>query len=479
MLALFRNRAELKKAYGELQEEIYRLKDRIKQQEGATQRVQEMLGALETRLGLTETAYPALVFYQLRRLWQTGRELLERFVAELAAQQEERERRQQLVEHNRRQFAKRQAAEQRLRDARAARCGRGERGWPISTAQARPAAAVLALLQAPRSGADASRRRALPPPQRSVSLSAAREAVEEIAARAVTRIPRPVARCAPRDQHRGDRLCRGAVPAARPHAAGHAGARGHAPPRGDGRVRLTGGMRGADDADRARGRSAAGTRQPDPGSQAEIGAAATGGALSRGSRCGADGGVAGLRRGRRARRRCRAAWRPPACPTCSPRTPGTSTASCCADWRKSAPGDLRGQPGGGDSSRGPRAASGRLPACCRILSPGPPIHGCGTPVLAVFSRGSPEWSSRIMSAVMCDRLIQDHVRDLVAVLLLVDLVDAWRAAAGRARPGACCRSTAASCPPRRARRAAWRGSATPCAAPCMVSIALMSAASHW
>ncbi len=117
VLALFRNRAELKKAYGELQEEIYRLKDRIKQQEGATQRVQEMLGALETRLGATETAFPALAFYQLRRLWQAGRELLQRFVAELAAQQEERERRQQLAEHNRRQFAKRQAAEQRLHDA--------------------------------------------------------------------------------------------------------------------------------------------------------------------------------------------------------------------------------------------------------------------------------------------------------------------------------------------------------------------------
>ncbi|MGA7537207.1 MAG: hypothetical protein WBW93_00405, partial [Steroidobacteraceae bacterium] len=117
VLALFRNRAELKKAYGELQEEIYRLKDRIKQQEGATQRVQEMLGALETRLGLTETAFPALVFYQLRKLWQAGHELLERFVAELTAQQDERERRQHLADHNRRQFAKRQAAEQRLRDA--------------------------------------------------------------------------------------------------------------------------------------------------------------------------------------------------------------------------------------------------------------------------------------------------------------------------------------------------------------------------
>ena len=46
------------------------LKERIKQQEGATQRVQEMLNALETRLGMSDTGYPALVFYQLRRLWQ-------------------------------------------------------------------------------------------------------------------------------------------------------------------------------------------------------------------------------------------------------------------------------------------------------------------------------------------------------------------------------------------------------------------------
>ena len=38
---------ELKKAYAALQDEIYRLKDRIKQQEGATLRTQEMLGVLE------------------------------------------------------------------------------------------------------------------------------------------------------------------------------------------------------------------------------------------------------------------------------------------------------------------------------------------------------------------------------------------------------------------------------------------------
>ncbi len=117
VLALFRNRAELKKAYGELQEEVYRLKDRIKQQEGATQRVQEMLGTLEARLGVPESAYPALAFYQLRRLWQTGREIIEQFIGDLTRQQDERERRQHVAEHNRRQFAQRQALDTQLNEA--------------------------------------------------------------------------------------------------------------------------------------------------------------------------------------------------------------------------------------------------------------------------------------------------------------------------------------------------------------------------
>src|SRR5580692_101131 len=117
VLTLFHNRAELKKAYGQLQEEVYRLQDRIKQQEGATARVQEMLGSLESRLGLTETAYPALVFYQLRAMWQRGREILEQFTQELSAQQEERERRALFVEFNRTQFSRRGAGEAAVRSA--------------------------------------------------------------------------------------------------------------------------------------------------------------------------------------------------------------------------------------------------------------------------------------------------------------------------------------------------------------------------
>jgi predicted nuclease with TOPRIM domain len=104
VLHLFRNRAELKKSHISLQDEVQRLKDRVKQQEGATARVQEMLQGLEGRLSQPESAYPTLVFYQLRELWNLGRTLLTQFVAELAAQQEERERRAFFAEHNREQF---------------------------------------------------------------------------------------------------------------------------------------------------------------------------------------------------------------------------------------------------------------------------------------------------------------------------------------------------------------------------------------
>ena len=117
VLALFRNRAELKKAYGEREDEIYRLKDRVKQQEGATARVQEMLSALEQRLGTQDSGYPALVFYQLRALWQLGRELIEQFVIDLARQLEDRERRAHFAENNRRQFSRRQTVESQLRSA--------------------------------------------------------------------------------------------------------------------------------------------------------------------------------------------------------------------------------------------------------------------------------------------------------------------------------------------------------------------------
>lgn len=120
VLQLFRNRAELKKAYTELQDEIHRLKDRLKQQEGATARMRELLEQLEERLGSAETGFPALVFYQLRALWAQGSELLRAFGADLERQHIERERRAFVAEVNRRQFSRRELAEAQLREAETA-----------------------------------------------------------------------------------------------------------------------------------------------------------------------------------------------------------------------------------------------------------------------------------------------------------------------------------------------------------------------
>jgi hypothetical protein len=111
VLHLFRNRIELKKSFSTAQEEIQRLKDRVKQQEGATARVQELLQGLESRLAQPESGYQALVFYQLRELWVLGRNLVQQFVTELEAQQVERERRNFFAEFNRRQFGRRQEVE--------------------------------------------------------------------------------------------------------------------------------------------------------------------------------------------------------------------------------------------------------------------------------------------------------------------------------------------------------------------------------
>jgi len=111
ILHLFRNRAELKKSFSGAVEEVQRLKDRVKQQEGATARIQEMLQELEARLAEPASAYPVLVFYQLRELWAQGRELLRQFSAELESQQLDRERKLFFADFNRRQFARRQAAE--------------------------------------------------------------------------------------------------------------------------------------------------------------------------------------------------------------------------------------------------------------------------------------------------------------------------------------------------------------------------------
>jgi len=91
LMQLFQNRAGLKKAYADLKDEFHLLRDRLKQQEGATIRVQEQLDALGDLLADPRTGFGALVFFQLRCLWKICHQQLSGFTTDLTRQQEARE----------------------------------------------------------------------------------------------------------------------------------------------------------------------------------------------------------------------------------------------------------------------------------------------------------------------------------------------------------------------------------------------------
>jgi len=118
LVALFRNRAELKKELGALDDERHRLLDRLKLQEGATMRVEEQFAALEQYLGRAEEGYKSLAYFQLKGLWRIAAKRLEQFAAELTRQQKDRERRQQLAEFDRGKRARIADVDRELVEAR-------------------------------------------------------------------------------------------------------------------------------------------------------------------------------------------------------------------------------------------------------------------------------------------------------------------------------------------------------------------------
>jgi hypothetical protein len=117
LIALFQNRAELKKELNALEEERHRLLDRLKLQEGATLRVEEQIGALEQYLGRPEEAAKCVAYFQLRAVWRAGARRTETFANELARQQKDRERKQQLAEFERVQRGRADAVDREIVDA--------------------------------------------------------------------------------------------------------------------------------------------------------------------------------------------------------------------------------------------------------------------------------------------------------------------------------------------------------------------------
>jgi hypothetical protein len=117
LMQLFQNRAGLKKAYADLKDEFHLLRDRLKQQEGATIRVQEQLDSLGDLLGDPRTGFGALVFYQLRALWKACHQQLSVFTADLTRQQETRETAKHRAESEAAKGARLAEVDERLRSA--------------------------------------------------------------------------------------------------------------------------------------------------------------------------------------------------------------------------------------------------------------------------------------------------------------------------------------------------------------------------
>ncbi len=119
LLRLYWNRAELKKELSRLQDERHELIEELKKQEAAALRADEKLTELEVHLGDPDAAAHALVYFQLRALWRSCAARLARFSEQLQSQQQDRERRRQLIEFD--QTRRRQVADldRRITEARA------------------------------------------------------------------------------------------------------------------------------------------------------------------------------------------------------------------------------------------------------------------------------------------------------------------------------------------------------------------------
>lgn len=93
LLKLFWNRAELKKELARLRREKDKLIDQVRQQEAINLRAQQRLEQLEGLLADPVQAVNAVVYYQLRGVWQQCRKRLVRLARELAERQQDREER--------------------------------------------------------------------------------------------------------------------------------------------------------------------------------------------------------------------------------------------------------------------------------------------------------------------------------------------------------------------------------------------------
>jgi hypothetical protein len=118
LLHLYWNRAELKKEFAGLRKEQFRLQDRIKQQEGATARLQQKLDHLEELLLDPDWAHNVVTFYQLRGLGLRCERKLGRFAEQLKQQREQKQHNSILVSWNEERTREARSLERKLLEQR-------------------------------------------------------------------------------------------------------------------------------------------------------------------------------------------------------------------------------------------------------------------------------------------------------------------------------------------------------------------------
>ena len=111
LMDLYWNRAELKKEFAGMRKEQWRLKDLVKEQEGATARLQQKLDHLEGLLVDPEWAHNVVVYYQLRGLARKCERKLARFAEQLKQQREQKKHSTVLVDWNEKRRAEGRSVE--------------------------------------------------------------------------------------------------------------------------------------------------------------------------------------------------------------------------------------------------------------------------------------------------------------------------------------------------------------------------------
>jgi hypothetical protein len=118
LLNLFRNRAELKKAFSDLQKALRFAEEKLASQEAATRRAEERFQAIEQLLAQPGTGYTALVYFQLRALWRVCHDRLQAISDESRGRQEERQQREELMRFNQEKQRQLAALDQQLAQAK-------------------------------------------------------------------------------------------------------------------------------------------------------------------------------------------------------------------------------------------------------------------------------------------------------------------------------------------------------------------------